>query len=277
MATRTTPSGASAARERLLQTASELFYREGIHSVGVDRIIAAAGVTRATFYRHFPSKEDLVEAYLGVEDATIRGAFDAANAATDDPDELIGLVIEGLADDVARLHTRGCPFINAAAEYPDAGQSGTAGHRRAPRVVPGRARGPCSTRRAPTTPRPPPPSSCCFAMPPWSGATSTAGSACAPPSSEPRPALPGSLGSAAASGVTLVMGSRDYPRGMSRTVWTVIGVVVAVIIAWFLVDVLFSLLWFIGKLAIVAVVAVIVFLVLRSVVGRPRSQDSIER
>ncbi|GAA1751674.1 TetR/AcrR family transcriptional regulator [Agromyces humatus] len=120
MASRTTPGGASAARERLLQTASELFYREGIHSVGVDRIIAAAGVTRATFYRHFPSKEDLVEAYLGVEDAVIRGAFGAAHAATDDPDELVGLVIEGLADDVARLHTRGCPFINAAAEYPDA-------------------------------------------------------------------------------------------------------------------------------------------------------------
>ena len=76
MASRTTPSGASAARERLLRTASDLFYREGIHAVGVDRIIAEAGVTRATFYRHFPSKEDLVEAYLGVEDATIRGAFD---------------------------------------------------------------------------------------------------------------------------------------------------------------------------------------------------------
>ena len=86
MATRITPSGASAARERLLRTASELFYREGIHSVGVDRIVAAAGVTRATFYRHFPSKEDLVEAYLGVEDALIRGAFDAARAATDDPE-----------------------------------------------------------------------------------------------------------------------------------------------------------------------------------------------
>ncbi len=78
MASRTTPSGASAARERLLRTASDLFYREGIHAVGVDRIVAEAGVTRATFYRHFPSKEDLVEAYLGVEDANIRGAFDDA-------------------------------------------------------------------------------------------------------------------------------------------------------------------------------------------------------
>ncbi|MCD2442990.1 hypothetical protein LQ757_11975 [Agromyces sp. SYSU K20354] len=64
---------------------------------------------------------------------------------------------------------------------------------------------------------------------------------------------------------------------MSRTAWTVIGVILAVIIAWFLVDVLFSLLWFIGKLAIVAVVAVIVFFVLRSAIGRSRSQDSIER
>jgi len=120
MATRTTPTGTSAARERLLATASELFYREGIHSVGVDRIIGEAGVTRATFYRHFPSKEDLVEAYLGVEDAHIRAAFDAAEATGAAPRDLVGLVIDGLADDIARHHTRGCPFINAAAEYPDA-------------------------------------------------------------------------------------------------------------------------------------------------------------
>lgn len=119
MATRTTPSGSSAARERLLRTASELFYREGIHSVGVDRIIAEAGVTRATFYRHFPGKEDLVVAYLGVEDANIRSAFERAGEVTDEPGHLLGLVIEGLADDVSRLHTRGCPFINAAAEYPE--------------------------------------------------------------------------------------------------------------------------------------------------------------
>jgi hypothetical protein len=64
---------------------------------------------------------------------------------------------------------------------------------------------------------------------------------------------------------------------MSRTVWTVIGVIVAVIVAWFLVDVLFSLLWFIAKLAIVAVVAVVVFLVLRNVVRPSGEQKSIER
>ena len=65
---------------------------------------------------------------------------------------------------------------------------------------------------------------------------------------------------------------------MSRTVWTVLGVIAAVLIAWFLVDVLFSLLWFIAKLAIVAVVVVVVFFVLRSLVAR-RDDDrrSIER
>jgi hypothetical protein len=64
---------------------------------------------------------------------------------------------------------------------------------------------------------------------------------------------------------------------MSRTAWTVIGVIAAVIIAWFLVDVLFSLLWFIGKLLIVAVVAVIVFFVLRALVGRSDDRKSIDR
>lgn len=64
---------------------------------------------------------------------------------------------------------------------------------------------------------------------------------------------------------------------MSRTAWTVIGVIVAVIVAWFLVDVLFSLLWFIGKLAIVAIVAVIVFFVLRALVRPSDDRRSIER
>ena len=64
---------------------------------------------------------------------------------------------------------------------------------------------------------------------------------------------------------------------MSRTAWTVIGVIVAVIVAWFLVDLLFSLLWFIGKLAIVAVVAVIVFFVLRALVRPSDDRREIER
>ncbi|KRB78663.1 hypothetical protein ASE01_05305 [Nocardioides sp. Root190] len=111
-------------RERLLRTATRLFYAEGINGVGVDRVLAEAGVTRATMYRHFPGKEALVVAYLEHEDATIRGLFAAAAdaAATADlgPRDLLGLVIDGVADDATRLHTRGCPFINASAEFPDA-------------------------------------------------------------------------------------------------------------------------------------------------------------
>lgn len=111
-------------RERLLRTATRLFYEEGINGIGVDRVLAEAGVTRATMYRHFPGKEALVVAYLEHEDALIRGLFAtaAAEAAARDatPDELLALVIDGVAEDATRLHTRGCPFINASAEFPDA-------------------------------------------------------------------------------------------------------------------------------------------------------------
>lgn len=114
----------SEARERLLSTATRLFYEEGINGVGVDKVLAEAGVTRATMYRHFPGKEALVVAYLQHEDAVIRGLFAAAGeeaARTGaGPQELLGMVIEGVAQDATRLHTRGCPFINASAEFSDA-------------------------------------------------------------------------------------------------------------------------------------------------------------
>lgn len=118
----TTPSqtpGPSGPRDRLLETASGLFYAEGIKGVGVDRILAEAGTTRATMYRHFPGKEALVAAYLEREDAIIRGYFAAAAETGDTPTELVALVIDGVAEDAGRYHRRGCPFINAAAEYPD--------------------------------------------------------------------------------------------------------------------------------------------------------------
>lgn len=106
-------------RERLLRTAADLFYREGIHAVGVDRVLSEAGVTRATMYRHFAGKEALVIAYLDLEDAVIRGYFEAAAAEGGSPTELLERVVEGVAGDAERYHTRGCPFINASAEYPD--------------------------------------------------------------------------------------------------------------------------------------------------------------
>ncbi len=103
----------SAARERLLTTASELFYREGIGRVGMDRVLSEAGVPRATMYRHFPGKQALVVACLEREDARVRAAL----TASPDPDADALLVL--IANDLTGRHSRGCPFINAAIEYPD--------------------------------------------------------------------------------------------------------------------------------------------------------------
>jgi AcrR family transcriptional regulator len=107
------------ARARLLSTASRLFYAEGLHSVGIDRIVATAEVTRATLYRHFPSKDDLVVAYLSGADAAIRDRTDGARAREESADDTIRAVARSVADDIGAPGFRGCAFLNAAAEYPD--------------------------------------------------------------------------------------------------------------------------------------------------------------
>ena len=102
-----------------MQAAAETFYAEGINRTGVDRLVDAAGITRATFYRHFPSKEDLVLAYVRERDADLRGRAAAAVEATGDPRAQLEAVIHGLAESIVGNGFRGCPFINTAAEYPD--------------------------------------------------------------------------------------------------------------------------------------------------------------
>jgi AcrR family transcriptional regulator len=116
------PSGGprrSEARERLLATASGLFYREGIRAVGVERILAEAPATRATFYRHFPSKEDLVVAYLRGVDTDIRAGTQAAIEAAASPADALRAIGTAVADALAEPGFRGCAFLKAAAEYPD--------------------------------------------------------------------------------------------------------------------------------------------------------------
>ncbi|MEV6824019.1 TetR/AcrR family transcriptional regulator [Amycolatopsis sp. NPDC051102] len=109
----------SEARARLLASASRLFYTEGLHSVGIDRVIADAGVTRATLYRHFPSKDDLLVAYLSEADKAIRTQVDAARATADEPADIVRAVAATIADGIRSPGFRGCAFLNAAAEYPD--------------------------------------------------------------------------------------------------------------------------------------------------------------
>jgi AcrR family transcriptional regulator len=117
----------SAARQRILDTAFRLFYARGIRAVGVDLIIAESGVAKATFYKHFPAKDDLVVAYLDRVDTIWSGQLHAAAAAagTDPGAQLVGL-FDALGTACRREGYRGCAFINAAAES----QPGTAVHER---------------------------------------------------------------------------------------------------------------------------------------------------
>jgi AcrR family transcriptional regulator len=109
----------SEARERLLSTASRLFYREGIRAVGIERILTEAPATRATFYRHFPSKEDLVLAYLRGVDARTFAAVQAVVETSQSPADAVRGIGSAVADDLTRPDFRGCAFLKAAAEYPD--------------------------------------------------------------------------------------------------------------------------------------------------------------
>lgn len=108
---------AGSARRRLLDTAKRLFYKEGIHAVGIDRIIAEAGVAKATFYNHFPSKDDLVVAYLEEIDRLGRAAV--AALPEQPPRKMISAIMARISKAVVAGGWRGCPFLNAAAEYPD--------------------------------------------------------------------------------------------------------------------------------------------------------------
>ncbi|MEH0562099.1 MULTISPECIES: TetR/AcrR family transcriptional regulator [Streptomyces] len=117
---RGTGSGStSEARARLLGTATRIFYAEGIHSVGVDRIIAEAQVTRATLYRHFSGKEELVLAYLDQADRGIRAQVASAQAEGAPAADRIRAVSRSITEGIRSPGFRGCAFLNAVAEYPD--------------------------------------------------------------------------------------------------------------------------------------------------------------
>lgn len=109
-----------ATRERILDAAAELFYAHGIRAVSADRITALAGITKVTFYRHFPTKDDLIVAYLERRAAWERDAVAQARAAAAQPGDAFRMIAEGIGQESCSPGFRGCPFINAAAEYADA-------------------------------------------------------------------------------------------------------------------------------------------------------------
>lgn len=108
------------AADRILSTASDLFYREGARAVGVDEIVARAGATKPSLYRAFESKDQLIAAYLQGQAEGFWSYFDAAvDAHPDDPKAAILAFFEALGDRAARPGYRGCGLTNAAVEYPD--------------------------------------------------------------------------------------------------------------------------------------------------------------
>src|SRR5580693_7596007 len=104
-------------RERIVEAATELFYAQGIRAVSAEKIIAQVGITKVTFYRHFPTKDDLIVAYLERRAAWEREAIAGARQAASDVPEVFRIVAEAIGAESCRPGFRGCPFINAAAEY----------------------------------------------------------------------------------------------------------------------------------------------------------------
>ena len=109
----------TSARARIIETASTLFYAEGIHAVGVDRVVLQSGVAKATLYQHFRSKEELVAACLQQRSDNWRRHFaEPILVRPGSPGARVAKVFDTLSRSVSMPGFRGCPFINAAAEYP---------------------------------------------------------------------------------------------------------------------------------------------------------------
>jgi AcrR family transcriptional regulator len=110
----------NATRERVLETASALFYARGVRAVGVDLIVEQAGVAKTSLYRHFRTKDDLVAAFLEREDADFWETWDRVVERNngDAVAELDALLV-WIGEKLGRPNYRGCPQLNVAAEFSD--------------------------------------------------------------------------------------------------------------------------------------------------------------
>lgn len=115
-------SSQKSARERILETAEDLFYREGIHAVGIDTIIEKSGVAKMSLYRSFASKDDLVAAYLEARSQRYWRWWDGVMALNpSQPRRQLRDLFEAIALRTRRPEFRGCAFMKAAAEFPEEG------------------------------------------------------------------------------------------------------------------------------------------------------------
>ena len=113
-------SGAVEVRDRILETASALFYRHGVRAVGVDLVVERASVAKTSLYRHFRTKDDLVAAFLQREDEDFWSCWDrVAQRHKDDPAAELDAHLDWIGERAGRPNYRGCPQLNVAAEFPD--------------------------------------------------------------------------------------------------------------------------------------------------------------
>ena len=115
------------ARARILAAAAELFYREGVRAVGIDAVIAKAGVAKMSLYRAFPSKDDLVAAFLAEQNAGYWQWWESTiSRHPGDPRGQLLAIFRGLAKRTSNPAFRGCPFVNTAVEFPEPDHPGRA-------------------------------------------------------------------------------------------------------------------------------------------------------
>ena len=106
-------------RRRLLAAARELFYGDGICATGVSAVAERAGVTKMTLYAHFPSKEELVTAYLEDSDRRWREFLEERLSGYEDSRERLMALCDAYQEYFTAREMRGCAFVNCAAEFPD--------------------------------------------------------------------------------------------------------------------------------------------------------------
>jgi AcrR family transcriptional regulator len=111
-------------KDKVFQTAGRLFYQNGYRAVGVDTLAAESGIGKMTLYRHYPSKDDLIVAYLKDRNEIFWRNFEEITKDVPTPREKLFAFFESLEYYVKTPACYGCPFLNVATEYPEADYPG---------------------------------------------------------------------------------------------------------------------------------------------------------
>jgi len=110
---------AGSAAEKILSTASRLFYANGVRAVGIEWIVAESGVSKTSLYRHFQTKDELVTAFLESEEREFWQQWEGLVAAAANPKAELMSLLDWIGKRVSRDDFRGCPLIKIAAEFSD--------------------------------------------------------------------------------------------------------------------------------------------------------------